>query len=256
MCLVLLAYHQHTRYRLVLAANRDEYYARPSAAAHWWPDAPMVLGGRDLEAGGTWLGITRQGRLALVTNYREPDRRTAGNRSRGWLTRDFLLGHMDPQTYLRYVLAQGEVYNGFNLLVGNGQTLVYGSNRQQEIEVLRPGVYGLSNHLLGTRWPKVTRGLAAFNAILEQDTINPETLLHLLADRRPAPEAALPQTALEAELERRLSAIFVVSPAYGTRAATVLLWTYDGSVTFAERTFGPEGRCLETRIYQLNLSTP
>ncbi len=185
MCLVLWAYYRHPRYQLVLAANRDEFYARPSAPAHRWPEAPDVLAGRDLEAGGTWLGVSERGRLALVTNYREPNRRAVGRRSRGWLTRDFLLENEPPAAYLERVLSEGNAYNGFNLLVGDTETLAYGSNRSDSIRVLAPGLYGLSNHLLGTRWPKVTRGLVAFEAILQHDSIDPEALLALLADRTP-----------------------------------------------------------------------
>jgi len=251
MCLVLWAYCRHPRYRLVLAANRDEFYARPSAPAHRWPEAPDVLAGRDLEAGGTWLGVSERGRLALVTNYREPDRRATGRRSRGWLTRDFLLGSEPPAAYLERVLAEGNAYNGFNLLVGDTETLAYGSNRSDGIRVLAPGLYGLSNHLLGTRWPKVTRGLAAFETILQDDSIDPEVLLALLADCTPAPDETLPRTGLDLEWERRLSAIFVATSAYGTRSSTVLLWDKDGTLTFVERTYGSGGRPLETRTYRV-----
>ncbi len=251
MCLVLWAYRQHPKYRLVLAANRDEFYARPSAPAHRWPEAPGVLAGRDLEAGGTWLGVSERGRLALVTNYREPDRRAAGRRSRGWLTRDFLLGSEPPAAYLKRVLAERNAYNGFNLLVGDTETLAYGSNRRDGVEVLSPGHYGLSNHLLGTRWPKVHRGLERFEQLLQTDAIDPEALLALLADRTPAPDETLPKTGLGYEWERRLSAIFVVTSLYGTRSSTVLLWEKDGKLTFVERTYGPGGLPLETRCYQL-----
>ncbi|MDQ7040959.1 MAG: NRDE family protein [Rhodothermus sp.] len=256
MCLVLWAYQQHPRYRLVLATNRDEFYARPSAPAHWWPEAPDVLAGRDLEAGGTWLGISRKGRLALVTNYREPDRRATGRRSRGLLPRDFLQGNELPEAYLNRVLAEGSAYNGFNLLVGDPETLAYGSNRNEGVEVLAPGLYGLSNHLLGTRWPKVSRGLERFEQILKTEAIDPEELLTLLADRTPAPAEALPQTGLGYEWERRLSAIFVVTALYGTRSSTVVLWERRGPLTFVERTFGPGGRPLETRYYQVSCMEP
>ncbi|SHK04312.1 NRDE family protein [Rhodothermus profundi] len=255
MCLVLWAYRQHPRYWLVLAANRDEFYERPTAPAHWWTEAPHVLAGQDLEAGGAWLGISRRGRLALVTNYREPDRRAAGRRSRGWLTRDFLLGDEPPASYLQHVLAGSTAYNGFNLLVGDAETLVYGSNRREGIDVLAPGLYGLSNHLLGTRWPKVTRGLERFRRILQTDPVDPEALLALLADRTPAPDEALPETGLGYAWERRLSAIFVATPLYGTRSSTVLLWSWEGTLTFVERTFGPGGRPLETRYYQTEIAS-
>lgn len=251
MCLVLWAYQLHPRYRLILAANRDEFYARPAAPVHWWPASPNVLAGRDLEAGGTWLGITRQERLALVTNYREPDRRAANHRSRGWLAANFLLGQDTPEAYLHRVLSEGDAYSGFNLLVGDTETLAYGSNRKKGIERLIPGLYGLSNHLLGTHWPKVTRGLEAFARILQTDVIDPEALLELLADRTLAFDETLPETGLSYEWERRLSAIFVVTPSYGTRSSTVLLWEVAGGVTFVERTFGPGGRSLETRYYRV-----
>jgi uncharacterized protein with NRDE domain len=237
MCLILLAWQAHPEYPLVVAANRDEFLVRPTAAAAAWPDAPDLIGGRDLEAGGTWLGVTTTGRFAAVTNVREPGRPT-GVRSRGHLTRDFLQATSSAGDYLAAI--DGQAYAGFNLLLCDGQELWYGSNRGDPARRLSPGVYGLSNHLLDTPWPKLASAKTRFTQLLP---VLPEKndLFALLADDEVVADALLPATGVSLEWERRLSAIFVRSPDYGTRAASVVLIAADGSGTLHERSFGADG---------------
>lgn len=238
MCLILLAHRVHPGYPLVFAANRDEFYARPTASAGWWDEAPEVLAGRDLQAGGTWMGVTRAGRWSAVTNYRDLPSEQGGARSRGELVSGFLRGVESPEEYLRRLQARAAEYNGFNLLVAEGDSLWYISNRGGDIRELGPGVYGLSNHLLDTPWPKVVRGKQALSALLEDGAApEPELLLEILAESDPAPDTALPDTGVGPELERALSSLFIRTPVYGTRASTVLLVDGGGVATFVERSF-------------------
>ena len=249
MCLILFALDAHPRWRLVVAANRDEFFARPTAPAGWWDDAPDVLAGRDLRDGGTWMGITRAGRFAAVTNYREPDRYTVGAPSRGRLVADYLLGGSAAEDYAGDLLSRAQAFNGFNLLVGDADGVVWLSNRSEEMRRLEAGVYGLSNHLLDTPWPKVVRGKEDLRRALggPEDALE-AALFASLALRDPAPDAQLPSTGIEMQRERALSAAFIVSPEYGTRASTVLLVSHDGDVRFTERTTIPaEDRWTEVR---------
>jgi len=239
MCFVVLAYRQHPRYRLVLATNRDEFYARPTAPAAFWHAAPAVLAGRDLQGGGTWLGITRTGRWAALTNVREPGAHRADAPTRGALVADFLTGTQPPQPYLATLRRTADRYNGFNLLVGDAREVYYFGNRAPGIRRLEPGLYGLSNHLLDTPWPKIERGKTALAAALRADTIDPETLLRFLADTQQAPDEALPDTGVGLTWERLLSSIFITSPNYGTRVSTVILTEESGEVTFVERAYVP-----------------
>jgi uncharacterized protein with NRDE domain len=236
MCLILLAHRVHPEYPLVFAANRDEFYARPTAPAAWWEDAPELLAGRDLQAGGTWMGVTRSGRWAAVTNYRDLPSERTGVRSRGELVSEFLRGHETPEAFLREIAERAAEYNGFNLLVADREQLWYFSNRGDEPRKLGPGVYGLSNHLLDTPWPKVMRGKQALSALLA-DGPAPAPLFEILVDADPAPEAELPDTGVGQEWERALSSLFIATPTYGTRASTVLLIDAGGVATFVERSF-------------------
>lgn len=239
MCLILFAYEVHPAYRLILAANRDEFYERPTAAAGFWPDAPEVLAGRDLLHGGTWLGVTRGGRFAAVTNYRDPAARLDGARSRGRLVADFLDGRESAAAYTRRLAARADDYNGFNLLAGDARELYYFSNRGGPSARLAPGVYGLSNALLDTPWPKVLRGKRALAELTEAgDALAPETVVEILLDRVRAADRELPDTGVGVEVERVLSPLFIVSPGYGTRCSTVVLAQRDGNLTFVERSFG------------------
>lgn len=246
MCLILFANNVHRDYALVLGANRDESYARPTAPAAFWKDYPRIYGGRDLEQGGTWLGISRDGIFGAVTNYRGGG---AGNspRSRGELVANYLRGHRRPADYLAQVRLEAGAYNGFNLLAGNMTELYFLSNRSDHGGIIAPGVHGLSNHLLDTPWPKVERGKKRLTELLErrsQELI--DGLFGLLGERGFAPDDALPETGVGLARERVLSPAFIISPAYGTRSSTVLLVDKHGEVTFVERSFGDGGGHLGT----------
>ena len=242
MCLVLFAVESHPRYSLIVAANRDEFYDRPTASAAFWTDAPSVLAGRDLRAGGTWLGLDRRGRFAAVTNYRQGEREPPAPRSRGRLVSDFLTVETHAARHIARVTGDAAIYNGFNLIAGDARELWYFSNREGRARVLGPGVYGLSNHLLDTAWPKVSsakRGLESLLAAPGSALV--AELLGLLSDRTRPADDLLPSTGVGLEWERLLSSAFITAPEYGTRSSTVLLVDRDGGVVFVEQTFGPAG---------------
>lgn len=249
MCLILFAWKMHENFPLILAANRDEFYERPTAPAAFWEDAPGLLAGRDLREGGTWLGITRKGRLAALTNYRDPATLKDGAPSRGKLVADFLRGRRTPEAYLHRLSPKAAQYNGFGLLVGNPSELYYFSNRGTQI-LLLPGVHGISNHLLDTPWPKVERGKQAFRDLLEREKApSPDTMFALLADRSRPPDEQLPDTGVGLERERVFSPLFIESPLYGTRSSTVLMIDRSGRVTFVERVFnGDSGPWMTSRF--------
>jgi len=238
MCLIVVGWRVHPDYPLVVAANRDEFYARPSAALARWPEAPGIIGGRDLEAGGTWLGITDRGRFAAVTNVREPGM-AKGKRSRGALTRDFLIAELSASDYAAKI--DGRDYSGFNLLLGDGESLVYCSNRDGPPRRLVPGIYGLSNHLLDSPWPKLVAARQRFSAALP-GLPDEAAFFELLADQAIVADENLPTTGVPVEWERLLSAIFVKSENYGTRASTLAWQRADGTVTVHEQSFGPQGQ--------------
>jgi uncharacterized protein with NRDE domain len=238
MCLILIAWQAHPGYPLVIAANRDEFFTRPTAPAAFWAEAPGVLAGRDLEARGTWLGVTRDGRFAALTNYRDPAQNRPGLRSRGVLVAEFLRGQSAPPDYLANI--EDDRYNGYNLLVSDGASLWWASNMSHQQRQLAPGIYGLSNHLLDTPWPKVGAGKTALNAALN---VKPggipdqDALFALLADSAVHPDDLLPETGVPPEWERLLSAAFVKSPDYGTRSSTVIILRRDGWLSFDEQTW-------------------
>lgn len=244
MCLIVVGWRAHPDFPLVVAANRDEFYARPTAPAGHWLDHSQIVGGRDLEAGGTWLGVTDTGRFAAVTNVREPGS-PKGSRSRGKLTRNFLLGEESAGDYLAGI--EGPAYSGFNLLVSDGNGLWYGSNRDGVPRELPPGIYGLSNHLLDTPWPKLVAARERFSAALHALPAV-EGLFDILADDGIVADDFLPRTGVPLEWERRLSAIFVRSADYGTRASTVLTRNARGVIRVEERSFGPNGRPLQSSV--------
>lgn len=239
MCVIYFALNVHPDYPLVLLANRDEFYDRPTSPAHSWEDHPNVFAGRDLVAGGTWLGITGSGRIAAVTNYREPGA-PRGWRSRGDLVSEFLKGFASTEDYLAEVTARSNDYSGFNLLVGEIEPtrcdLGYFSNRGGGARKLESGVYGLSNHLLDTPWPKVVNGKNRLERILAKP-FDKQSLFRLLADEALAPDADLPDTGIGYEKEKALSAIFIKTPVYGTRCSTVVTFPSSLPPGLEERVF-------------------
>jgi uncharacterized protein with NRDE domain len=240
MCLIVFAHRAHPAYRLVVAANRDEWFERATAAAGFWPDAPDVLAGRDLAANGTWLGVTRTGRFAALTNFRDPASHRPDAPSRGALVSAFLTSDAAPAAYLDSLRADASRYNGFSLLVGDAESLFYYSNRESEPRELPPGLYGLSNHLLDVPWPKVRTAKARLGARLNGQ-VNVESLLDFLDDTGEAPEEELPRTGVGLERERQLSPLRIRAGAYGTRSSTALLVSSDGAVSFVERSFDASG---------------
>lgn len=252
MCLVLMAYRCHPVYELVVAANRDEFHDRPSAPLGFWEDAPDLLAGRDLQAGGTWMGVTRAGRFAALTNYRDPRRVKPDAPSRGHLVSGYLQGDQSASAALEQLQSTADRYNSFNLVLGDPDGLYYYSNRAGEPRRLAPGIYGLSNHVLDTPWPKLKRGLSMLRGLLErQRGLTPDDLLQILTDRALAADAELPQTGVPLEWERWLSAIFIDAPGYGTRASTALLAESGGAARMAEMTWADASR----REFQLNWPT-
>lgn len=243
MCLIVFAWREHPRYELILAANRDEFHHRPASAARFWPEAPQLLAGRDQTQGGAWCGVTRDGRLAAVTNYRDPSMAEAGKRSRGHLVRDYLLDSAGAKAAAEQVETHKGEYSEFNLLLGDAQGLWYVGSRNSGPQRLDAGVQGLSNGLLDTAWPKVTHAKAGLTALLSKDAVTPDALLEILGSRRIAPDAELPDTGIGLQMERFLSAPFIVSETYGTRASTVLLITREGTIRFVERRFNAAGEC-------------
>jgi uncharacterized protein with NRDE domain len=239
MCLVLVAWHGDPRFPCVVAANRDEFHARPAAPARWWATAPPILAGQDLEAGGTWLGVTRSGRFAALTNYRDPEQRRVGTPSRGTLVTSVLQSDAGTAQILDKLRRIGADYNAFNLIFSDGQRLgIYESVRGDGAE-LGPGIYGLSNHLLDTPWPKVRSAKSRLSAALSE-LADSRAALALLRDQEPAPDDQLPRTGVSLEWERLMSSAFVHADDYGTRCSTLLRidqrrhacfdeWTWDAA---------------------------
>jgi uncharacterized protein with NRDE domain len=254
MCLILFALDSHARYPLIIAANRDESYERPAAPLAFWSDAPGIAGGRDLDAGGTWLGITRQGRWAALTNFRRAGSYKLDAPSRGTLVSEFLKDDSSPPQYLDRVAGRAGAYNGFNLLVGIGPEAWYFSNHSDRPQRLGSGAHGLSNHLLNTPWPKVAAGRRFLSSLADLPAAQlSQLLLAALQSRAAPPDSELPDTGVGIERERILATPFIVSPTYGTRASTVLLLDRAGRVHIVEQSFGPMGEPLSAASLEFEL---
>jgi uncharacterized protein with NRDE domain len=238
MCLILFSHKIHPNYRLILAANRDEFYTRPTAPLDYWAEYPDVLAGQDLKGNGTWLGVTRTGRIAALTNFREGRAPIQKAPSRGVLIRNYLTADSAPSHYLNEVRHIGHTYNGFNLITGDADGLFYYSNRTTRIHKLKPGLYGISNHLLDTSWPKVKNGKARLQGQLNgNEKIDPDKIFEILCDGSMPGDDELPDTGVGLQWERILSPLFITSSDYGTRSSSIVLIATSGRVSIRERTF-------------------
>lgn len=255
MCIISFHFQQHPKYKLIVVANRDEMYRRPTKHVHFWEDHPNLLAGRDLEAHGTWLGMTKEGRFAALTNYRDLKYFNNHNkRSRGEIVTNFLTGSHAPEEYLQQLHEKREQYNGFNVIVGSPDELYYYGNEQGEIIKIEPGTHSVSNHLLNTPWPKVERAKENLSAyVSENENVDPDVLFEQLHDHTIAPDDVLPDTGVGLPLERQLSPIFIRTEDYGTRSSTVILVSHDNEVQFIERIFN-DGEFKQEIPYQFSIT--
>ncbi len=242
MCLLIIAHQMTREYPLLVAANRDEFHARPTAESDFWAAYPELLAGKDLQQGGTWMGVTRSGRFAAVTNYRDPSRTTVAPRSRGELPLNYLTGAQDPETFLRDVANRARDYAGFNLLAGDRRSLWYFTNSDDvEPQCLPPGIYGLSNARLDTPWPKVVLGKTRLQALLQAGPISHSALATVVTDRRLADQRTLSGQGLDGSMETTLSAQFIVTAAYGTRSSTTVWTDAHDRASWREQSFNELG---------------
>jgi uncharacterized protein with NRDE domain len=254
MCLIFIALKNHSRYKLIVAANRDEFYKRRTEPASFWKDHPEILAGRDLEASGTWLGMTKSGRICMVTNFRDLRNINPNAPSRGKLVTDFLLDKISAEAYLQKVETHAKKYNGFSLIAGTVDSLHYLSNYKDGLILLNSGLFGLSNHLLETPWPKVEKGKKEIQTLLKSQIIHAEDLFKVLSDESISADDLLPDTGVGLDLERTLSPAFIRSPGYGTRSCTVILVNYQNRVLFHERVFAPETSTFSDHVFQYTIS--
>jgi uncharacterized protein with NRDE domain len=236
MCLILFSFKQHPEYPLLVIANRDEFYGRPTQSAEWWQDHPDILAGRDLQASGTWLGVNRSGSFAAVTNVREPGAMFPGEKTRGELPTGFLSDNIDPKTYLESIQKCAHQYSGFNLLVGDQNQLWFLSNRQESILAVEPGIYGICNGQFDEPWPKLKTGCEALRAVLKRPFTS-EQLMSILTDDSAADPDQMPETGVSAEIEHLLSSRFIRSDNYGTRASTLVSFQANNTVEFTEQNY-------------------
>ncbi|HNP18275.1 MAG TPA: NRDE family protein [Fulvivirga sp.] len=249
MCLILLGYKVHPTYKLIIAANRDEFYGRPTKPLDFWEEDRSILAGKDLEAGGTWLGLTTAGKISLLTNYRDLKNIKPNAPSRGHLVSDYLKKGIDASQYLENVAQKGNNYNGFNIICGDVDELQYYGNYQKGVHKIKAGVHGLSNALFNTPWPKVIKGKEKVEKVIANNEITAEHLFATLYDDLKAPDNQLPDTGVGYEKEAMLSPMFIKSENYGSRCSTVILVDNDNNVHCSERTYNPHDYSYETKSF-------
>lgn len=238
MCLINFHFKDHPTYKLIVVANRDEVYDRPTAPAHIWEDKPMILAGRDLLQKGTWLGVTKNGRFAALTNFRNPSDTNEYPTSRGDIVTDFLVSNDSPQDFLSDLAINRDQYAGFNIIVGDSEQLYYYNNNENQIKSISPGTHSLSNQFLNSSWPKVTKGRKKLhNYVQNKEAVQVEDLFTIISDAEKAPDHELPSTGIPIELERKLSPLFIKTDNYGTRSSTIVTIDHDYNLQFTERTY-------------------
>jgi uncharacterized protein with NRDE domain len=252
MCLALIAYKTHPIYDLIVVLTRDEYHDRPTSPAQFWKDASQLLAGRDERGGGTWFGVTKNSRIALLTNFRDPTSFHPDRKSRGHLTTDFLLNNHTAQNYLHRVHSEADIYNGFNLVIGEKDSLHYYSNRAGQARCLESGIYGVSNHLLNTPWPKLVTAQKALTPYFSGKVAwDYDALFNIMIDQGNFPTEQLPNTGISSEMERLLAPIFIKNPDYGTRNTTIYCRRLNGDATFIEQSYLPDGHIQSRQEFQI-----
>lgn len=257
MCLIVFAYKEHPKYKLILAANRDEFYSRPARRAQFWKEEGFseLLAGKDLEAGGTWMGISKSGNWGALTNYRDPSSIRENPPSRGELVLDYLKNNSQMESYLSEIQAKAQEYNGFNLLAGDRNSVWHYSNVTDAITELSAGIHGVSNALLDTSWPKLDQAKKDLEAVIQTDNIDVEELFQLLKNEHKPPEDQLPDTVIPKEWEKAISSVFIKTETYGTRCSTLLLIDQQNEATFTERKYDPSSsEILEENAFKLVFS--
>lgn len=253
MCLIAFNWQTHPVYKLIYVANRDEFYERKALPAHFWEEPSGILAGKDLSAGGTWMGISTTGKIAALTNYRDPSNLKKEAPTRGRLVSDYLSQARDAKTYLQKIRKKSSEYNGFNLIAGDSKQLFYFSNYQNKITAIKPGTHGLSNHLLNTQWFKVQRAKQKLDQLIDQNELNVDKLLDSFLDIFTPKDDQVQQTGMPFAWEKLLSSMFIKSKAYGTRCTTALLLDYFDHLTFSERVYDNELNVFSSQTFHLKL---
>ena len=242
MCLITFAYKKHKKYKLIVVANRDEFYQRLTTPANWWSDEPNILAGRDLKGNGTWMGFNKNGRFCALTNYRSGFNEKQNAPSRGDLVTSFLLSQNDSLEHLQQLTKSADLYNGYNLLTFDGEQIGYYSNQIATPTLLESGIYGLSNSTLDVGWPKVNKATSGLETLLQQDIFQIDDAFKIMQNKTIASDKDLPNTNIPMKWERLLSAMYIESPDYGTRCSTVFLLDYDGNYHYEERSYIPKNQ--------------
>lgn len=253
MCLILFAYKARPDSRFIVAANRDEFFSRPTAPMDFWHDNSSILAGRDLKKGGTWLGINKNGKFAVLTNYRDPASNKNNPPSRGQIIKDYLASDKNADDFLAQLQKEADSFNGFNIVLSDGEFLFWFSNKKGKPKQLTPGIYGLSNHLLNTPWPKIRKGTRALKKIIvNKKHLSVDDLFHILESREIPDDSELPHTGVDLKWERILAPIFVESPGYGTRSSSVMIINQNGHTLISERSFNEKGNLVCEKNFQIS----
>lgn len=254
MCLIVFSYRTHPKYKLIVAANRDEFYGRPTREVQFWENYPHLLAGQDIQAGGTWMGVSKNGRFGALTNYRDLSNLKENPPSRGELVTNYLAKQADLEDYLEGIQQKSPEYNGFNLLLSDKESMYHFSNETMEYSLIEPGIHGVSNALLNTPWTKLERAKNELKDATSSTDVDKEALFALLTDGRPAPDNELPETGLDYKREKMVSSIFIKSENYGTKCSTLLLIDYDGNLEYTERRFDKDqNKVLGTSAFEFKI---
>jgi uncharacterized protein with NRDE domain len=255
MCLILFALHTHPKYKLILAANRDEFFNRETQFAHFWDNSKNILAGKDMASGGTWMGVQSKGRFIAITNYRHPEREILNPQSRGSLSRQFLADSETNKDFIGRIAAIRNQFNGYNLLLSDDglQSMVHYSNITNVTTSIKKGIHGLSNALLDSAWPKVESGKRMLSEIVSSSSIYPEQLISILNNHDTAPDHLLPNTGISTDLEKKLSPVFISMKGYGTRCSTALLVDKKDDVIFHEVSYNEQGEVISKIQHQLHI---